>query len=148
MQIFQATFETCWQLFLGAFSIYMVVPLRIKFQQCWFFKKTSFKCLQNQGFLATLFTTSRTVLYFTGIFMLNGKQLLNKTNTQKCWSTLRMARVLINVLVNMVVLLPNFSWSRCKVGINWKTVNTSRIYILYFIQRVTLPTFLPRVTDW
>ena len=40
--------------------------------------------MQNQGILATLFTTSRTVfyIYFTGIFMLNGKQLLNKTDTQ------------------------------------------------------------------
>ena len=27
-------------------------------------------------------TISRTVLYFTGIFMLNGKQLLNKNDTQ------------------------------------------------------------------
>ena len=112
MQIFQATFETCCQLFLGAFSIYMVVPLRIKFQQCWFFKKTSFKCLQNQGFLATLFTTSRTVLYFTGIFMLNGKQFLNKTykiSPKNIFFTLRMIRVFVNISLNMVVFLPKFS---------------------------------------
>ena len=61
------------------------------------FKNTSFKCLQNQGILATLFTTSRTVFYtyFTGIFMLNGKQLLNKTDTQNfsqnCLFTVRMS---------------------------------------------------------
>ena len=151
MQIFQATFETCWQLFLGAFSIYMVVPLRIKFQQCWFFKKTSFKCLQNQGFLAILFTTSRTVLYFTGIFMLNGKQLLNKTDKQnfpqKCLFTLRMTRVFINVWMNMVVLLLNFSWSRYKVGMNWKTVITSRSFRIEFREWLC-PHFYPRLTDW
>ena len=53
--------------------------------------------MQNQGILATLFTTSRTVFYtyFTGIFMLNGKQLLNKTDTQNlsqnCLFTVRMS---------------------------------------------------------
>ena len=46
------------------------------------FKKTYFECLENQGILATLFTICRTVLYFTGIFMLNGKQLLNNNDTQ------------------------------------------------------------------
>ena len=58
-------------------------------------------CVQNQGILATLFTTSRTVLYLTGTFMLIGKQLLNKSDTQnfpqKCLFTHRMTRVCINV---------------------------------------------------
>ena len=94
--------------------------------------------MQNQGILATLFTTSRTVFYtyFTGIFMLNGKQLLNKTDKQnfpqKCLFTLRMTRVFINVWMNMMVLLPKFSWSRYKVGMNWKTVNSSRIFCIKF----------------
>ena len=116
-----------------------------------FFKKTLLKCLQNQGILATLFTTSRTVLYFTGIFMLNGKQLLNKTVTenfpQKCLFTLRMIRVFINVWMNMVVLLPKFSWSRYKVGMNWKIVNTSRIFLIEFREWTCLH-FYHRVTDW
>ena len=45
------------------------------------FQKTSFKCFRNQGILVIEFTISQTILYFAGIFMLNGKQLLNKTNT-------------------------------------------------------------------
>ena len=64
------------------------------------FKKTSFTCSWNQGILAPLLTTSRTVLYFTGVFMLKGKQLLNKTDTQnfpqKCLFTLRMTRVFLS----------------------------------------------------
>ena len=100
------------------------------------FKKSSFKCLQNQGILATLFTTSRTVLYFACIFMLNGKQLLNKTDTQnvpkKCLVTLRMTRVFINVWMNMVVLLLKFSWSWYKLAMNWKTVNTYRTFRIEF----------------
>ena len=92
--------------------------LRIQFHQSWVFKKTSFKCLQGQGILATEFTTSRTLLYFIGIFMLNGKQLLNKIDVQnfpqKCLFTLKMIRVFIHVWLNLVVLLPKFSWSQYK----------------------------------
>ena len=44
--------------------------------------------------------------------MLNGRQLLNKTDTQifpqKCLFTLRMIGVFINVWMNMVLLLPKF----------------------------------------
>ena len=47
-------------------------------------------------------------------------------------------------LMKMVVLLPKFSLSRYKVGMNWKTVNTSRIFHIEFVLRVTLPTFSPQ----
>ena len=47
-------------------------------------------------------------------------------------------------LMKMVVLLPKFSWSWYKVGMNWKTVNTSRIFHIEFVLRVTLPTFSPQ----
>ena len=63
--------------------------------------------------------------------MLNGKQLLNKTDTQnfpqKCLFTLRMIAGFINVWMNMVVLLPKFSWSQYK-----DTHNTSRIFFIEF----------------
>ena len=63
--------------------------------------------------------------------MLNGKQLLNKTDTQnfpqKCLFTLRMITGFINVWMNMVVLLPKFSWSQYK-----DTHNTSRIFFIEF----------------
>ena len=47
-------------------------------------------------------------------------------------------------LMKMVVLLPKFSLSRYKVGMNWKTVNTSRIFHIEFVLRVTLQTFSPQ----
>ena len=47
-------------------------------------------------------------------------------------------------LMKMVVLLPKFSLSRYKVGMNWKTVNTSRIFHIEFVLRLTLPTFFPQ----
>ena len=76
------------------------------------FQKTSFKCFRNQGILVIEFTISQTILYFAGIFMLNGKQLLNKTNTQtfpkKYLFALRIIRVFINVWMKMMVLLPKF----------------------------------------
>ena len=64
-------------------------------------KKISFKCLRGQRTLGTQFTTSRTALWFTCIFMLNQKQLLNKTGAQnflkKCLFTLRMIIVFENI---------------------------------------------------
>ena len=53
---------------------------------------------------------------------------------QKCLFTLRMIQVFINVLLNQVVLYPKFSWSQ------YKDQNIS-----YWIQRVTLPTFMSAV---
>ena len=65
------------------------------------------------------------VLYFTGIFILNGKQLLNKSDIPKFYPkmfTLRMIRVFIKTSLNMVILLPKCSWSRYKVVMNRKTI--------------------------
>ena len=42
---------------------------------CRFTCKTKKKCLRGQGILPIQLTTSKTALYFSGIFMLNGKQL-------------------------------------------------------------------------
>ena len=124
----------------------MVVPLRIKFQQCWFFKKHLLKWLWNQGILATLFTTIRTVLYFTGVFMLNGKQLLNKPDTQnfppKCLFTLRMTNFYkclneYDVTFTEIFMITIKCWHELKNSQYGKD-------ILHWIQRVTLPTFLPQ----
>ena len=68
----------------------------------------------------------RSMLYFTDIFILNEKQLLNKSDITifypKCLFTLRMIRVFIKTSLNMVVLLPKCSWSRYKVVMNRKTI--------------------------
>ena len=47
----------------------------------------------------------------------------------------------------MVVLLPKVSWSQYKAGMNWKTVNTFRIFRIEFREWLC-PYFYPRVTDW
>ena len=110
--------------------------------------------MQGQGILAAEFTTSRTVLYFTGIFMLNGKQLFNKTDVQnfppKCLFTLKMIRVFIHVWLNPVVLLPKFSWSQYKgrpESLIPETVNTFRMFRIEFREWLC-PHFYCRVTDW
>ena len=92
----------------------------------------------------------KTILYITGIFVLNGTQLLNKIDTQnfhqKCLFILRIISVFINVLMNMVALLPIFSWLRYEVCLNWKTLNTSRIFCVEFREWL-FPHFYHRVTD-
>ena len=82
--------------------------------------------------------------------MVNRTQLLNKIDTQnfpkKLLFILRIISVFINVSMNMVALLPIFSWLRYEVGLNWKTVNTSRIFCIEFREWI-FPHFYHRVTD-
>ena len=58
----------------------MVVPLRIKFQQCRFLKKHLLNACKIKEFWPLCLQPAE-LLYFAGIFILNGKQLLNKTDT-------------------------------------------------------------------
>ena len=119
----------------------MVVTLRIKFQQCWFFK-----CLRNQGILDTLFTTSRTVLYFYSYFYAEWKivvKIFTKKLPQKCLFTLRMTRVFIKCLneygrtFTELFMITIQGWNELK--------NSYYLQVIwYWIQRVTLPTFLPQ----
>ena len=101
--------------YLLSFLLNRFIVLKDSISQVMPFKRTSFKSLWGQGILGTWFTTGRTELFFTGIFMLNEKQLLYKTDVQnfskKGLFTRRMKRVFISVWLNLLVLLPKFSWS-------------------------------------
>ena len=59
---------------------------------------------------------------------------LDKTDlqnfSQKFLLTLRMIRDFINAWLNLLELLPNFSWSQYRVDMNGKTVNASRVFVL------------------
>ena len=77
--------------------------------------------------------------------------LLNKTDVQnfpqKYLFTLRTIWVFINVWLNLVVLFPNFSWSRWKGQLEWKSSRYLQ-NTLYWIQRVASPTFFHKITNW
>ena len=80
--------------------------------------------------------------YILLVFSCWMENLLNKSDTKKCLSTLRMKRVFINVWMNKMVLLLKVSWSGYKVGMNWKTVNPFRTFRIEF--REWLCPFLPQ----
>ena len=118
----------------------MVVPLRInKFQQCWFLKTHLLNACKIKEFWP-LCLQPADLYYILPVFLHWMGKLLNKTDTQnfpqKCLFTLRMTGVFINVWMNMVVLLRKFSWSWYKVGMNWRTSNTSRTFCIEFRERL------------
>ena len=76
---------------------------------------------------------------------------LNKTDVEnfpwKFLLTPRRIRAFKNAWLHLVALLLNFSWSRYKVNMMGKTVNTSRIFCIEFREWLC-SHFCHRVIDW
>ena len=92
MRNFQGTFETSKRPFFSAFSICITEPLRLQFHCAVFFAKHLLNACEIKEFWLFSIQPAELLLYFTGIFMLNGKQLLNKLTkfSQKMFFNFRM----------------------------------------------------------